>query len=314
MKVSIALATYNGDRYLEAQLDSFARQTRLPDEMVVCDDKSTDGTVRLLEAFKLRAPFEVRVHINANNLGLTKNFEKALSLCRGDVIFLSDQDDVWFDIKIATVLGALEQNAWAQVVVNDQVITDANLRPTQFTKMGHLRSVGQRVEGLITGCCTALRSEFRDFCVPFPLSVTAHDKWIGDSAIALGIRFTLAEPLQFYRRHGRNASNWIMSSQTRVTKFGLIRAGGQPPATLGWRKRINTLRQTAARIDAIKFAIPAGVQAQHAIISERIKALELRINIVSLPHLKRPIYIWKLLRAGGYNGVGGAVLDLFRKK
>ena len=99
-----------------------------------------------------------------------------------------------------------------------------------------------------------------------------------------------------------------------MTKFGLIRAGGQPPATLGWRKRINTLRQTAARIDAIKFAIPAGVQAQHAIISERIKALELRINIVSLPHLKRPIYIWKLLRAGGYNGVGGAVLDLFRKK
>src|SRR4030095_14430308 len=87
--VSIALCSYNGERYLQEQLDSIAGQSRLPDELVVCDDRSLDETAEIIRAFASKVPFPVRLTINERNLGSTKNFEKAISLCRGDIILLS---------------------------------------------------------------------------------------------------------------------------------------------------------------------------------------------------------------------------------
>lgn len=100
MKISIAMATYNGAKYLQEQLDSFVTQTRQPDELVVCDDGSSDATVEILRHFAAGAPFAVEIHENEVNLSHAKNFEKALSLCGGDVIFFSDQDEVWFPEKV----------------------------------------------------------------------------------------------------------------------------------------------------------------------------------------------------------------------
>ena len=88
MRVSIAMATYNGSAYVAEQLDSFARQTRLPDELVICDDCSTDDTVAKLEAFAAYAPFSVRIERNPQNVATTANFGKAVDLCQGDVILL----------------------------------------------------------------------------------------------------------------------------------------------------------------------------------------------------------------------------------
>ena len=90
-RLSIALCTYNGAQFLPAQLESMAAQTRLPDELVVCDDQSTDGSVEIIKSFAHHAPFAIRLEINAKNLGSTKNFEKAIGLCRGEIIGLSDQ-------------------------------------------------------------------------------------------------------------------------------------------------------------------------------------------------------------------------------
>ena len=108
MKVSIALATYNGAKYLKQQLDSFQAQTCLPDELVVCDDCSKDNTVEILEEFKETASFIVIIIQNESNLGYTGNFEKAISLCSGNLIFISDQDDVWFNNKIETIDGNIK--------------------------------------------------------------------------------------------------------------------------------------------------------------------------------------------------------------
>src|SRR6266849_5683432 len=94
------MCTYNGARFLSEQLESIAAQTRVPDELVVCDDGSTDETVEIIKAFVERAPFAVRLEINANNLGSTKNFEKAIGLCQGEIIALADQDDVWYPKKL----------------------------------------------------------------------------------------------------------------------------------------------------------------------------------------------------------------------
>ncbi len=99
-KVSIAMCTYNGQRFLAQQLQSFLDQTVQPDELVVCDDVSSDDSVAVVEAFAARAPFAVRVFRNPQNLGYIRNFEQAIAQCTGDLVFLCDQDDVWDPHKI----------------------------------------------------------------------------------------------------------------------------------------------------------------------------------------------------------------------
>ena len=100
-KISVAMATCEGGRHLEAQLQSIAAQQRLPDELVVCDDASSDDTIEIARRFAERAPFPVRIETTEIRLGITANFERAVSLCAADVILLADQDDVWLPEKIA---------------------------------------------------------------------------------------------------------------------------------------------------------------------------------------------------------------------
>src|SRR4051812_16300560 len=99
--ISIALATYNGEKYLSAQLESLALQTRLPAELVVCDDCSTDRTIDIIDEFIARAPFPVRVARNESRLGFVNNFMRAAQGCRADLIAFCDQDDIWEPNKLA---------------------------------------------------------------------------------------------------------------------------------------------------------------------------------------------------------------------
>ena len=100
MKISIAMCTYNGAEFLSAQLQSILTQSRPPDEIIICDDRSTDDTQSLLRKFAAESAIPINVHINDQNLGSVKNFERAICLCTGDVIALSDQDDVWRNDKL----------------------------------------------------------------------------------------------------------------------------------------------------------------------------------------------------------------------
>ena len=100
-EISVAMAVYNGERFILEQLKSLAHQTHLPDEMVVSDDCSTDRTVRIVTEFARHAPFSIKVLTNDKNVGCTKNYERAIRDCSGDVIFLCDCDDVWYPRKIA---------------------------------------------------------------------------------------------------------------------------------------------------------------------------------------------------------------------
>src|SRR6476659_5222108 len=128
MILSIALCTYNGTAYLKEQLESIAAQTRTPDELVISDDQSTDDTLRLIEEFAGTAGFPVRLSINESNLGIAKNFEKAISLCRGDVNVLSDQDDVWHNDKLKSVEGIFEAKPQLSLVFSNAEIVDETLR------------------------------------------------------------------------------------------------------------------------------------------------------------------------------------------
>ena len=124
---SIALCTYNGEKYLQEQLDSLASQTRLPDELVVCDDFSTDKTIEILEAFAKTAPFSVQLFQNEQNLGFNRNFENASLKCIMDVIFFCDQDDIWEPEKIQSYMELFESDAQTGFVISDSKINNESM-------------------------------------------------------------------------------------------------------------------------------------------------------------------------------------------
>jgi glycosyltransferase involved in cell wall biosynthesis len=107
------------------------RSRAVPDEIVVCDDGSTDGTRELLERFAAESPVSVSLHFNEKNLGSVKNFERAIRLCNGDIIALSDQDDVWRQDKLKLIEEAFNESNATGLVFSDAEIVDENLKATQ---------------------------------------------------------------------------------------------------------------------------------------------------------------------------------------
>ncbi len=134
MKISVAMCTFNGAQYLGEQLASLLAQIRLPDELIICDDGSRDNTCDILRAFAGKVPFEIHIHVNETTLGSTKNFEKIISLCSGDIIALSDQDDVWYPQKLSLIEQAFLQNPQMGGVFTNAEIVDQNLEPLPIVK------------------------------------------------------------------------------------------------------------------------------------------------------------------------------------
>ncbi len=201
------MATFNGAQYVLEQLKSFNAQTRLPDELIVFDDNSGDGTASLLRSFESQAKFPVRTIINDNNIGYAKNFSAALIACKGDVVFLSDQDDVWLPNKIERVLKVFEQNTEAELVIHDLEFCDKDLTPIGQTKLERMALGHNVVRDYVVGMATAIRGEFLRLCLPIPETPgLAHDRWLHDCALAIDGKIVLDEVLALYRRHGCNAT------------------------------------------------------------------------------------------------------------
>jgi glycosyltransferase involved in cell wall biosynthesis len=214
MKLSIAMCTFNGGGFLKQQLDSFLVQALLPVELVICDDGSTDDSMLIIEEFSALAPFPVLLHINSHNLGSTKNFEKAISLCTGDIIALADQDDVWYSHKLQSIVEAFVRDDEVGMVFSDADIVDADLR-----KMGYLlwqkcdfdrgkQKIMAKDNGFevfiknqyVTGATMAFRSSLRALLLPIS-SRWVHDGWISLLASAVSKVEVITEPLIMYRQH-----------------------------------------------------------------------------------------------------------------
>jgi len=215
MIVSVALCTYNGEKFLKEQLESFTNQTRVPDELIVCDDLSTDNTVRIVESFQQSAPFDVRLSINESRMGSTKNFERAISLSKGNIIFLSDQDDWWHREKIATILDCFSHQGKYGAVFSDAEIVDESLN---YQNRNLWESIGfdtiQRRNffggnpipvllrrNVVTGATTAFDADFKDFLLPIP-EVWIHDAWISLLFAFASHLHPIEKPLIKYRQHG----------------------------------------------------------------------------------------------------------------
>src|ERR1700674_1607550 len=211
MRLSIAMCTYNGARFLPQQLESIAAQTRLPDELVVCDDRSADDSAEIIRKFAKNAPFPVRLELNERNLGSTKNFEKAIGLCQGDRIALADQDDVWRPQKLA----ALESHPEAGYAFSDAELIDAVGRPTgrglwaslriNATVINQFRGTNQfpilLTRTVVTGATMVFRASLKK--ILFPISGhLVHDYWISAVASSIGAYgIPIPEKLIQYRQH-----------------------------------------------------------------------------------------------------------------
>jgi glycosyltransferase involved in cell wall biosynthesis len=212
-KISVAMCTYNGERFLPQQLASIATQTRPPDELVVCDDRSTDQTVEIVRDFAASATYAVRIFENQKNLGFVANFERAIQLCTGDLIALCDQDDSWYPIRLEQSELEFAARPGLGLVFSDADIMDDQDQSTGMRLWQNFGFVGERKQRLlagdytvfaknrfVTGATVMFRSRLRESCLPIG-SGWLHDEWIAATAAAVADVKPIASPLIRYRQH-----------------------------------------------------------------------------------------------------------------
>jgi len=229
LHISVALCTYNGSAFLSSQLESIQAQTRLPYELIVCDDGSTDSTLSILENFAAQSPFPVRVFRNQQHLGISANFERAINLCEGNFIALCDQDDVWQSNKLDLFAKVfLMGNSW---VCCDAEVCDQNLNSLGYSlwelvRFDHNeRSLARKgrffdillKHYVVAGATLAFSAQTRDHILPIPQG-WYFDAWFS-IVLAATQQVSLKETtLQFYRQHSGNAlgasrKNLLMESK-----------------------------------------------------------------------------------------------------
>jgi glycosyltransferase involved in cell wall biosynthesis len=217
-QVSVALASFNGERYIAEQLRSILGQTRPPDEIVISDGGSQDDTIRVAQEVLDGAPRRIRVEIIADGarLGVTDNFARAIAATRGGFIALSDQDDRWLPDRLARGVGLMELPGVLLSAGNARLVAGdgSPLGIDLFTALGIGTDEVTELDGagafalllrrnLVTGATVMFRRELLDAATPFPAE-WVHDEWLAILAAALGRVAVDSSPLIDYRQHGRN--------------------------------------------------------------------------------------------------------------
>jgi glycosyltransferase involved in cell wall biosynthesis len=207
-KVSIALTTYNGARFLRQQLDSIYHQTYKPLEVIAVDDVSSDETLKILDEY--HRTHGLVIVLNTERLGFVINFAKVLSLCSGDFIALADQDDVWLPQKIETLVASIGNSS---LICTDVSLIDENgvVFVESLQRKLHIPIPSEKNQfftlaflDYVRGCTCLFRRELLSRALPIPETAMSHDWWLGMWATRMhGIRY-LPEPLTFYRQQSMN--------------------------------------------------------------------------------------------------------------
>lgn len=202
--LTVCMATYNGSKYLGKQIDSILSQLSEKDELIVSDDGSKDNTLEILESYHDK---RLKVFLNQGRHGVVPNFGNALSRASGDIIFFSDQDDVWAENKVKIMLKELGD---ADLVVHDALImdgedkiSDVNYFSIRTPHKGYWHNLWKNC---FVGSCMAFRKSMLPYVYPFPKHILWHDMWIGLVVSKKGRVKFINDKLLYYRRHGDNAS------------------------------------------------------------------------------------------------------------
>jgi glycosyltransferase involved in cell wall biosynthesis len=237
--ISIALCTYNGEAYLREQLESIVNQSYSPLELIAVDDCSSDNTLSILKEYEANYPF-IKVFVNPENLGYIKNFEKALKLCNGEFIALSDQDDIWDLHKIDKQVNAIGNHL---MVYHDSefVDQDGQLLNKKMSDIMNLYRGDQPESFLFFNCISGhsvlMKKELRDELLPFP-NAYFHDWWMGYVATNLGTIDCIDEPLVKYRQHHTADTNILKRKRDNATR-------NQLSASMKYDKKMRWLKSCA---------------------------------------------------------------------
>lgn len=207
-RISVCMATYDGEDWVERQLLSILDQIGSDDEVIVVDDDSRDGTVRIIKDL---GDSRISIHQNNYNVGHVRSFERAISLASGDIVLLSDQDDVWLPQRVSLFVDALQQHA---VVASSLDIVDVannwlegfRLRPKST------RHSFQDIFGLFLGrrayfgCAMGFNRDVANTLLPFPIFTEAHDHWLAVTGAFCGGIGHISAPTVARTIHGRNLS------------------------------------------------------------------------------------------------------------
>lgn len=290
--ISVAMATFNGSRHLREQLESCVAQSRPPDEIIICDDASTDDTVDVARGTLSRGGIAHRVMVNTTRLGVQRNFQRAIEQASGDIIALADQDDVWLPHKLEVVEKRLRSGA-PGAVFSDAIVVGAHTDREErrlWDAIGFSHGRGRfhhdpfgvlLKQHVVTGATLAFRADLR--AVLLPLSPAAlHDKWIGLILAALGEIAPVDEALMLYRLHEDNvvgvpSPSVIRNARARLSRTGhaarelalfldvrerLLDLGVDPTVTDRLNRKIAHLRH--------RNHLPEGVARRAAAVAQRV--------------------------------------------
>lgn len=223
--ISVCIATYNGEAFIHAQLESILSQLHDDDEIIISDDGSTDNTLCIIRQYQ-----DSRIHVISHHKFKEKavsvwdkmtcvreNFEEALKYAKGDVIFISDQDDVWLPNKVQSVLDSMSIET--SCIVHDCKIVNNDLHVINNSMFQIYSPCFNRWGWLwkspFMGCCMAIRREVIQRALPIPINVE-YDTWLGIVASKMGTLKVIHEPLILYRRHGNNISTCSQKSNNNL--------------------------------------------------------------------------------------------------
>ena len=218
--VSVAMATYNGEKYIKEQLDSILSQLSINDELIISDDGSKDGTVDIINKY-IKKDKRIKL-FDGPKKGVIKNFENAISYCSGKYIFLSDQDDIWMNNKVEKVLLTFN-NERCTCVVHDAVVFNSNngeivadsFYKLRKSKNGIIKNIWKNS---YIGCCMAFDEKMKKKILPIPDDIEMHDQWIGLLNDKYGKSIFIDDKLLKYRRHDNNVSSLSHHKLSKMLK------------------------------------------------------------------------------------------------
>jgi len=286
----------------------------------VCDDCSTDGTFALLQAYKELLPSKIFIYRNEINLGYSANFEKAIGLCTGDLIFLSDQDDIWFKNKIECIERYFINNKEVYLLIHDAQLVDERLEWSGLTKLDQVKSGYGNDDNYFTGALTAFRNTLKDIILPFPEVLSDHDIWIHLVAKMIDRRVVLPDILQYIRRHNQNTSDGAASSLKKINKVSVLLSQMKTDPANSYEERISVNKALQKRLKNI---IDIETDATRKIkiyknldyLFKEGDAINNRALLINFKLYKRLIISIKNYISGDYkyfNGIYSLVRDVIR--
>lgn len=320
LRISVALATYNGERFLSQQLESYLRQTRLPDELCISDDGSSDGTLSIAEQFQKSAPFPVRIGTNHQRPGVNGNFESAMLDCRGDIILFSDQDDLWLTNHVEVLVALLEKDDRILAAASNSKYVNEDLVETGIDIQSSER-FSNRMRDSVTrlpkkqfeiilrhrvaaGHGMAIRSTVVPIVVPFS-DLWMWDQWLFILAAAGGLVTYATMPLTLHRQHSRQSHGNRRVNLKQWAERSTNRSDREEQAEIGrWRELVQRAAARRNQLHDPDFILRA--------LRQKLAFVEGRVHARGTALPARTAFVLRELLTGRYHRWGRGMLTFAR--